>query len=224
MRLLLVLFLCFGSVAVSAQMNGARRPAPTNSERERAAALLESGLADYNAGRFPEAAQKLEEAYGLVPSPNLAYNVGRVYERMSEYDAAVRYFRIYLRSDVEDAVRTDIQGRIEALQAAKRRARQQVFTAPPGDDELTQEARTFFRRGVTMYRRRRYEAALTAFTAALRFREIPEIYYNMAVAAERLDRFEEAMTYYESYIEGAPRAADRGHVERQIQRLRERMR
>ena len=190
--------------------------------RSRAAALYEEATTAYQQGNFQLAAEKFEAAYRLVRSAALAYNVGRAYERMSEYDRAVRYFRIYLRSgEGDEAERTDIQGRIAALRAAKQRSRDQVFVQAPSDDELTQEARTFFLRGVAMYQRRQYQAAMQAFAAALNFRELPEIYYNMAVTAVRLGQNRDAIDWYEEYLDLAPSAADRGYVEREIARLRD---
>jgi hypothetical protein len=133
--------------------------AQTEEQLARARTLFTEGQAAYDAGRFQEAVTKMREAYDITHSAELAFNVARVYERMSEYADAVRYFRIYLREGQPDAeVRADVEARIEALRAAERRSRDQVFTAPPSDDELTREARTFFTRGVAMFRRGEYEA------------------------------------------------------------------
>lgn len=211
---------------VSALLVGSlHAPASAQTEQERARALFQEGAAAYDAGDFQLAATKMIEAYGLVESPDLAFNIGRTYERMSEYDLAIRYFRTYLRSrEVAADVRADISARIAALRAAKRRGRNRVFTAPPDSDELSREARTFYLRGVAMYGRGHYDAAMQAFGTALGFRELPEIYYNMAVTAARLDRNEEAVGYYREYVRLAPNAADRGAVEREMARLRARRR
>jgi len=187
----------------------------------RARALFQEGQAAYDAGRFAEAAERMERAWRLTRAPELAFNVGRVYERMSEYDKAIRFFRIYLRRGrPAGEERADIEARIEALRAAKARQRNQVFTAPPSDDELTQEARTFFLRGVSLYRQGHYDAAMQAFVAAYRFAPLPEVLYNLAVTAERLGSRRDAVDYYREYLRLRPNAPDRGHVEREIERLR----
>lgn len=196
-------------------------PASAQTEQERARALFQEGAAAYETGDFQLAATKMIEAYELVESPDLAFNIGRTYERMSEYDLAIRYFRTYLRSrELAPDIRADISARITALRAAKRRGRNRVFTAPPDSDALSREARTFYLRGVAMYGRGHYDAAMQAFGTALGFRELPEIYYNMAVTAARLNRNEEAAGYYREYVRLAPNAADRGAVEREMARLR----
>ncbi len=195
--------------------------AQTEEQLARARTLFTEGQAAYDAGRFQEAVTKMREAYEITNSAELAFNVARVYERMSEYAEAIRYFRIYLRQGQPDAtVRADVEARIEALRAAERRSREQVFTAPPSDDELTREARTFFTRGVSMFRRGEYEAAMQAFTAAHRFAPLPEVLYNMAVVAERLGAPRDAIDYYREYLRLRPTAPDRGFVEREIERLR----
>ena len=195
--------------------------AQTEEQLTRARTLFTEGQAAYDAGRFQEAVTKMREAYQITSSPDLAFNVARVYERMSEYADAIRYFRIYLRRGAPDAeVRADVEGRITALRAAERRSRDHVFTAPPSDDELTREARTFFTHGVAMFRRGEYEAAMQAFTAAHRFAPLPEVLYNMAVVAERLGSPRDAIDYYREYLRLRPTAPDRGFVEREIARLR----
>lgn len=187
----------------------------------RARALYTEGETAYTAGNFQVAVDKMREAYDLTHSPELAFNVARVYERMSEYDDAIRYFRLYLRRGSPTAAeRADIDRRIAALRDAKRRARDRVFTAAPSEDELTQEARTFFLRGVAMFRRNQFEAAMQAFTAAQRFAPLPEILYNMAITSERLGNTRDAIDYYREYLRLRPDSVDRGHVEREITRLR----
>ncbi|MEM9068266.1 MAG: tetratricopeptide repeat protein [Myxococcota bacterium] len=187
----------------------------------RARTLFMEGQASYDAGNFNEAAEKMKSAWELTRAPELAFNLGRVYERMSEYDDAIRFFRIYLRRGEPSAEeRSNVNERIAALRAAKTRQREQVFTAAPSSDELTREARTFFLRGVAMYRRGHYDAAMQAFIAARRFAPLPEVFYNMAVTAERLGSRRDALDYYREYIRQRPNAPDRGRVEREIERLR----
>lgn len=197
-------------------------PADAQGSRvDRARALFAEGQTAYDAGDFAVAAEKMKAAYDLTRSAELAFNVARVYERMSEYRQAIRYFRIYLRrGSPTDEARSDVRQRIQALDAARQRQRSQVFTAPPSTDALSAEARTFFLRGVAMFRGGHYEAAMQAFTAAHRFAPLPEVLYNMAITAERLGSRRDAIDYYREYLRLRPEAPDRGHVEREIARLR----
>ena len=54
------------------------------------------GRQHYQAGRYREALQELEVAVNLDPSsPNLVYNVARVYELLGEIDQAIAFYRRY---------------------------------------------------------------------------------------------------------------------------------
>ena len=189
-----------------------------------AGALFERGLAAYAAGDFGEAARLLSEADALVPSPELAYNLGRVYERMGETENAIAMFRRYLRDgSPSEADRADVDARIAGMEALAARHRDMLAVLPPSTDEVTAEARTFFERGVTMFRRRRYDAALTAFTAAYRFAPLPEVIYNLAVVSERTHHLQDAIDYYREYLRAVPNDPDRATLERTIADLRARL-
>lgn len=188
---------------------------------ERAQELFRQGVAAYDAGRLDEAARLLREADRLVHTPELAFNLGRVYERMGEATEAIRSFERYLREgQPTPQERADIERRIAALRDLERRMREQLMTTPPTGDEMTQEARRFFERGVAMFRRRRYEAALQAFTAAYNFSRLPEVIYNLAVASERTGRLQDAVDYYREYLRARPEDPGRRQIERHVEQLR----
>ena len=71
-----------------------------------------------------------------------------------------------------------------------------------------------------MFRRRRWEAAMQAFTAAYQFARLPEVVYNLAVVSERLHRTRDAIDYYREYLRLRRDSPDRAQVEAQIERLR----
>lgn len=187
----------------------------------RAQDLFHQGVAAYDAGRLDEAARLFAEADRLMPSPELAFNIARIYERMGDAPAAIRQFERYLRdSHPPDAERADVEARIAALRALETRQRDQIMTAPPSTDDMTAEARTFFLRGVAMFRRHRYDAALAAFTAAYRFAALPEVVYNLAVASERTGHTQDAIDYYREYLRARPQDPGRATMERHIEELR----
>lgn len=188
---------------------------------QRARTLFGEGLAAYEAGRLDEAATKLAEAYRLVPTPDLAFNVARIYERMGESEKGVAHFRIYLRDGSPSATeRADIERRIAALEALRQRQRDQIFAAPPSTDELTAEARTFFLRGVTMFQGRHYDAAMQAFTAAYSFARLPEVIYNLAITAQKLERTQDAIDYYREFLRARPDDPNRTQIEATVRELR----
>lgn len=188
----------------------------------RAQQLFQQGIAAYEAGRLDEAARLLREADGIVHSPELSFNIARVYERMGEAPEAIRWFQRYLRETrPSDEERAEIERRMQAMRELQQRQRDQVMVLPPSDDEMTAEARAFFERGVAMFRRRRYDAALQAFTAAYNFARLPEVIYNLAVASERTGHAQDAIDYYREYLRARPDGPDRIMIERHIERLRQ---
>ena len=187
----------------------------------RARTLFGEGIAAYDAGRLEEAATKLAEAYGLVPTPELAFNVARIYERMGEAEKAIAHFRLYLRDGTPSAPeRADIERRLAGLDALRQRQRDQIFAAPPSTDDLTAEARTFFLRGVTMFQGRHFDAAMQAFTAAYNFARLPEVIYNLAITAEKLTRTQDAIDYYREFLRARPDDPNRTQIEETVRRLR----
>jgi tetratricopeptide (TPR) repeat protein len=200
----------------------AQRGQPTEQQVERARTLFVEGSQHYQGGRLEEALDRFLQAWRIVPGPELAYNVARTYERMGDTRRGVEFYRHYLRHAAPDATdRQDVERRIAELEAIAQRQREQIIALPPSEDELTQEARTFFERGVAMFRRRRYEAAMAAFTAAYNFARLPEVIYNLAVTAERLGRTQDAIDYFREYARSLPsESVERPMIDRRVEQLR----
>src|SRR5690606_20632439 len=100
---------------LSAAPSVSRADPPNDPKVAEARTLFQEGQAAYAEGRFDVAAQKMRRAYELTKSPELAYNVARTYERMGDYDASIRFFRIYLKKGkLDDAERAAVEARIES--------------------------------------------------------------------------------------------------------------
>jgi tetratricopeptide (TPR) repeat protein len=196
---------------------------PRDQRIAQARQLLLEGVAAYERGELHIAVEKLLASQRAWRSPDTAFNIARCFERMGEAPRAIHWFRVYLRHGRPDATtRTDIEQRIADLRAFQERQRTQVFVAPPSTNEMTAEAQTFFARGVSMFQRGEYEAAMQAFTAAQHFAPFPELLYNMAITSERLERWRDAYDYYREYLRLRPNAPDRAGIERKIADLRQR--
>ena len=96
----------------------------------------------------------------------------------------------------------------------------EIIAAPATADELTQEGRTFFMRGVAMFKRGHFEAALEAFTAAYRFSPCAEVIYDLALTAEKLHRYQDAIDYYNEYLHAPGLVTNREGITRRIRELR----
>lgn len=80
------------------------------------------GRAHYQAGRYLEAVEELEEALTLDPgSPNLVYNLARVYELLGDIDRALPHYEHY--SDMLPASAVEERDRVDSTIKRLRGAR-----------------------------------------------------------------------------------------------------
>ena len=215
--LLVLAFIAFVGVRARARADDA--PAAVSGD-DAARHCFDAAQADYFAGRLAEARRGFECAYAKLPSAELAWNLARVCERMGDVEGGVHYFREYLaRANVHPHERKRVEARIRALEDL---ATRQAAALKPGPDTaaaLGDEARKFFDRGAKLYRTGHYEAAAAAFGAALQLSDAPELHYNLAMTAERLQKPQEACDHYRAYLAATPAASDQAEVRTKIEKL-----
>src|SRR5690606_12007466 len=90
------------------------------------------------------------------------------------------------------------------------------------DNPQLQRAMQAYERGVRNYNEARYEEALADFQEASTLFASPDFQYNIVQCYEKLDKPEEAIRAFETYLRAKPEASDRANVEDRIRRLRER--
>lgn len=206
---------------------GAAGAQPRPDREETARTRFAEGQAAYQAGDFPRAAEAFLAAYRAVASPEIAFNIAKVHERMGDLDVAIRYYELYLRrAEIEESEAAHVRDVVDRLKAEKRRRSQAVQPVAASQNELDAEARTFFDRGMRMFRRRDYAGALQAFQAALSFARqarnpVPELFFNMAATLERLGRAPEAAGFYDNYLRQHRELSDRerDEIRRKIETL-----
>jgi tetratricopeptide (TPR) repeat protein len=185
-----------------------------------ARAHFEQGQLAYRSGQLKEALGHFTHAYELAPSPELDFDLARVYERVGEPASAIHHLRAYLQQvEIKDTDRQQIEARIARLEALLDRQRAPLLQAPPSSAALTAEARAFFDRGNKLFKEGSYATALVAFTAARRFAALPELTYNLALTAERLGHTSEAVDYYRQYLREAKSPSDAQAVQSRIRAL-----
>jgi hypothetical protein len=89
-------------------------------------------------------------------------------------------------------------------------------------DELA-EAKASFRRGVELYRERRWKEAMEEFQAAYRAKPHGALHFNVAQCRERLDDWPGAIRSYHDYLRELPGAADKEAVGAAVKRLEEKL-
>lgn len=205
-------------------------PAPDSPRIARARELFAQGMQAYQANDFERAASLLTQVDEVLPSPEIAYNIAYCYQRMSEPERAVRYYRRYLETgSPTPAERADVEARIAAMEALRVRQRELTMALPPTEDAMTADAAALFDSGRQMFQRRRYPAALQAFSAAAAAfqavgREVPELVYNLAITSERIGSLDDAADYYEEYLRQRPQDPEAERLRAHVRRLRERRR
>jgi tetratricopeptide (TPR) repeat protein len=122
----LVLALCASLLTTAtAQDNLVQRRAPPAEALEH----YTRGREHYQAGRYQDATVELERALTLDPdSPNLVYNLARVYELRGEIDRSMQYYRRYLA--MLPASESDERGRVESTIQRLEGARTQPLREP----------------------------------------------------------------------------------------------
>jgi tetratricopeptide (TPR) repeat protein len=99
-----------------------------------------------------------------------------------------------------------------------------LFCAAPTMAQQTPDdaaAREYFERGRSAFEEADYEGALVYFRHAYRLSHRGELQYNIGVAADRLQREEEALEAFEHYLEESENAAREAEVQERIIALRQ---
>jgi tetratricopeptide (TPR) repeat protein len=89
-------------------------------------------------------------------------------------------------------------------------------------DDKTERARIHLKAAIAYYDEARYEDAAREMEAAYHLKPLPDLQYNLAQCYERLGRYTDAATAYDTYLRANATAPDRKLVETRIANLRER--
>src|SRR5438874_4555154 len=89
-------------------------------------------------------------------------------------------------------------------------------------DPKTERARIHLKAAIAYYDEARYEDAAREMEAAYALKPLPDLQYNLAQCYERLGRYTDAATAYQTYLKANAGANDRKLVETRIANLRER--
>lgn len=101
------------------------------------------------------------------------------------------------------------------------------LAAPVRAQELSsheQQARSLFEAGRTAFESGRFEQALRHFEESYELSQRPALLFNIASAADRLQRNERALEAYRAYLEALPDAPNRELAQARIAFLEERVR
>lgn len=130
---IVVTLLCTAFFSSSAYAEESLEQAPNKDVVQKVEEHNRKGIEYYKAGRLPEAVQEMLEAYHLIPSDDLLYNIARIYQKMEEYALALKYFQDYVTSPgVKPAnVKKALEKMAEVRKAQKDNQRQEFMPAFP---------------------------------------------------------------------------------------------
>jgi tetratricopeptide (TPR) repeat protein len=92
-------------------------PAAEDPALTEAKAHFEAGRAAYDAHDYKEAVRQFRAAESLRPSATLQYNIALAYDGMGKPQAALRFYRAYVRQRPDAPNRGEVEARIAALAA-----------------------------------------------------------------------------------------------------------
>ena len=184
-----------------------RAAAPSREAIDQARPALEAAIAAYYAGDYRRAVQEFREADRLVPSAELAFNIGMAYERLGRPGDAAEAFRLHqqrggrgsrarLRAAERAIAANPAAGLTERdLDALAESDAQAAESVVRGAEQA--DAGVAFTRGAEAFRRGDHRAAADEFAAAeplgLAMR------YNRALALYRAGDYEAAAAEFGRY-------------------------
>lgn len=95
----------------------------------------------YEARDYPTSIARLEDAYALLPEPNILYRIAEMREELGERDAAIDYYTRYYNARPDAPNAAVVKTRIDRLKAEQEAARPK--TARLTIDSLPQGARVY---------------------------------------------------------------------------------
>lgn len=185
-------------------------PAAADDSETQARAFAAEGAKAFKAGQYLQAIEAFQKAHDLVPRAALAYNLARSNERLSQWEEAVEWYEKYLKLASDPRDKAEVLDKIEILK--KRIA--------PDDASPDAQYKARIMAGRKAYSAGDYEGAIAEFKAAFDIKASTGALYNIAKSYEKMGRYEDAIDYFQQYIDMEPNASDRGDIEETIKRLK----
>lgn len=168
----------------------------------------------YRAGKYVEALLEFQRAYAAAPTAALSYNIARCYEQLSQWEEAIKTYERFQTETTVPREKTEAADKIEFLRSKL------------SSDATSPDARykAKVENGKKAFARGDYESAIQEFKAAFAIKATPAVLFNVAKSYERLARYEEAIDFYQQYLDLDPNATDRPDVEEVVRRLKKSIR
>jgi tetratricopeptide (TPR) repeat protein len=115
----------------------AQRKHTETPEERTAREYYDKGLRHYDLGEFDDAITEFKQAYAIVPTPSLLFNIAQAYRLKKDYDQSLYFYQTYLRLAPSAPNRKDVEARIEEIQRLK--AEQEQLPKQPPHEAIKPE-------------------------------------------------------------------------------------
>jgi tetratricopeptide (TPR) repeat protein len=113
----LPLVVALATIALGAVTPAARAAGGEAARLREAREHYEQAVAHYNLDEFAPALAEFREAYRLKPDPSFLFNIAQCHRKLGDADAALDFYRKYLRSLPDAPNRADVERMIADLRA-----------------------------------------------------------------------------------------------------------
>ena len=118
-------------VALLTMSAGAATAATDATRLREARAHYEQAVANYNLDEYAPALAEFREAYRLKPDPSFLFNIAQCHRKLGETNAALDFFRKYLRSLPDAPNRAEVERMVADLRARQAKAHVAAPDVPP---------------------------------------------------------------------------------------------
>ena len=103
----------------------------TDAQRLRAARThYENAVSHYNLDEIEAALEEFREAYRFKPDPSFLFNIAQCYRKLGQREAAIDFYRKYVRASPDATNRAEAERRIAELKA---QADERLARRPPAE-------------------------------------------------------------------------------------------
>jgi tetratricopeptide (TPR) repeat protein len=202
---LLALFLV---CAIPAPIALGQQPSPQDIER--ATKLFDEGETYYRVQDYAKALDAYKEAYIISKTPELLFNIGQCQRLLNRYEDAIKSYKTYLADASQISNRAQVESFIAELE----------FMVKNGITKADIERATkLFDEGEAHYRVQDYTKALSAYREAYLLSKEPDLLFNIGQCQRQLNRYEDAIKSYNSFLADVPENPNRSQVEAFIKEL-----
>lgn len=194
--------------------------------------LIEQATEAFKTGKYDEAIERYSSAHQLRQRPLLLFNIAQIYRKVGRTRDARNYYERFLREDPQSELAPEVHAYLIALQDSlqtNESAKDAGRNSTSADNFIgTEDQRqNLFRlhcdRASASFKTGDYETTVSEYWAAYNLKPQKVILFNIAQAYRKAERWTEALTLFQRYLQEEPGSSLAGEVEGYITEARARV-